>query len=77
MQSIKYRFKNIALMMNNESVEIRKYCFAAGRISPFFFFFFFNITFLRSEIMEVVSDYWPPLWHRVFRSARFKQRARI
>lgn len=39
MQSIKYRFKNIALMMNNESVEIRKYCFAAGRISPFFFFF--------------------------------------
>lgn len=61
-------------MMNNESVEIRKYCFAAGRTSPFFFF---NITFLRSEIMEVVSDYWPPLWHRVFRSTRFKQRARI
>lgn len=26
-------------MMNNESVEIRKYCFAAGRISPFFFLY--------------------------------------
>lgn len=57
-------------MMNKEIDRDQKILFCVE-------FFFFYITFLRSEIMEVVSDYWPPLWHRVFRSARFEQRARI
>lgn len=63
---------------NNELIEIRKYIALIESLLPFFFFSFFCITFLRSEIMEVVFDYWPPLWHHsVFRSARFEQRARI